>query len=569
MAKEIPFNGKELDPTTAKVIVDDVLVQGARPITWWKRQGTDLHNKFMDTVRQSMEAGEGIDKLRKRIGGGVIDGAQVPGIMKAAKHNAEALGRTAVNKITNEARLRTFEANDDVVKGVKQVSTLDNRTSVICAAYSNKQWSLPDYTPIAPTTLPFNGGPPRHFNCRSTLVPILKSWEELGLPFKELTPTTRASMDGQVPADTTFDAFLKKKGTAFQDKLLGPVRARLWRSGKISLQQMLDFRGQPLSPEELLALSKKKRAAAAGTAAVVAPPPPKYQNPQEPAEANKWHAQSWEDAPGYIGPALDAGKPLSQVTRTKEGAYHWRGGNLINMTEDYKRGDLRAQVVWRHEYGHHIDNDFTKHLTPAQYAASKGYISNVGKLKSAFQADGRSVKKAAKRYAEGQALFRRHMERIVRDGKGVDWIDSRLKEYGLTYREMRDLHYKHMGTTAMDSANDVAMRNKMVHLLVALETQNPYYYLNQVWENGRFFYNGIEGTIADLYGAQTLNEIGYGHSLSYYKKNGYAFRTTEGFANVTAILGGERGWAKVIRALGHSQFLDQVEILLKNKGVYQ
>jgi hypothetical protein len=295
MAGEIPFNGQELDPATAGALADDVLIQGARPITWWRRQGTDLHNKFMDTVRQSMESGEGIDKLRKRIGGGTIDGIQIPGIMKASKANAEALGRTAINKVSNEARLRTFEANNDVVKGVKQVSTLDNRTSVICVSYSNKMWSLPDYAPIPPTTLPFNGGPPRHFNCRSTLVPILKSWEELGLPFNELTPTTRASMDGQVPADTTFDAFLKKKGKAFQDKLLGPVRARLWRSGKITLQQMLDFRGQPLTPEELLALAKKKRVAAAAAAAAtpVTPPKPAQQPVAVPDFKNSADAQDW------------------------------------------------------------------------------------------------------------------------------------------------------------------------------------------------------------------------------------------------------------------------------------
>jgi SPP1 gp7 family putative phage head morphogenesis protein len=301
MATEIPFTGKTLDPATAGAIADDVLIQGARPVTWWRRQGTDLHNKFMDTVRQSMEAGEGIDKMRKRIGGGVIDGVQVPGIMASSKANAETLARTAVNKVTNEARLRTFEENPDIIKGLKQVSTLDNRTSVICVAYDGQTWQIPGYEPIPPSTLPFNGGPPRHFNCRSTTVPILKSWEELGLPYKDLSPSTRASMDGQVPADQTFDKFLKKKGKTFQDKLLGPVRARLWRSGKITLQQMLDFRGQPLTPDELAALAKKKRVArrAAAAAVPVAPTPSKPTEPaavvpefKNSAEAETWYSQN-------------------------------------------------------------------------------------------------------------------------------------------------------------------------------------------------------------------------------------------------------------------------------------
>lgn len=341
MSREIKFTGKTLDPTTARALADDVLIQGARPVAWWRRQGTELHNKFMDTVRISMENGEGIDKLTKRISGGVIDGVQVPGIMKAAKSNAEALGRTAVNKVTNEARLRTFESNDDVVKGIKQVSTLDNRTSVICVAYDGQTWSLPGYEPIPPSTLAFNGGPPRHFNCRSTLVPVLKSWEELGIPLKDLSPGTRASMDGQVPADQTFDAFLKKKGKSFQDKLLGATRARLWRSGKITLQQMLDFKGNPLTPDQLTELAKKRRARA--TAATIAAKPAVPQATPTPAEdvpeftsqdmAERWVTENMV-APGKLASFTKGADRVGlrvamQTTRNMEQRFGIKKANFI------------------------------------------------------------------------------------------------------------------------------------------------------------------------------------------------------------------------------------------------
>jgi len=266
MAREIEFEGNELDAGTRAAIVNNSLIEGARPVTWWTRQANDLHENFMNEMRTSLENGEGIQKATTRIVGGTIDGVQVPGIMDTARRNAQTLARTAINKFTNEARIESFAANDDIIKAIEQISTLDNRTSEICIAYDGQVWAnTPGHEPIPPSTLPFNGGPPRHFNCRSTLAPVLKSWEELGIPAKELSPSTRASMDGQLPADTTFDAFLKSKTVAFQNQMLGVKKAELWRQGKITLTQLVDFRGNPLTADQL-----EQRAVAARK-----PPPPK------------------------------------------------------------------------------------------------------------------------------------------------------------------------------------------------------------------------------------------------------------------------------------------------------
>lgn len=88
-------------------------------------------------------------------------------------------------------------------------------------------------------------------NCRSVMLAIPKSFRELGIDEDEIPPSTRSSMDGQVAEDLSFGEFLKKKGTAFQDKMLGKGRADLWREGKITLPQLLDQRGNPLSVREL------------------------------------------------------------------------------------------------------------------------------------------------------------------------------------------------------------------------------------------------------------------------------------------------------------------------------
>lgn len=73
----------------------------------------------------------------------------------------------------------------------------------------------------------------------------------------KIAPRTRASMNGEVAQDLTFDDFLKGKPKGFADEMLGKGRAELWRSGKITLNQLLDQRGNPLTLEQIKARYEK------------------------------------------------------------------------------------------------------------------------------------------------------------------------------------------------------------------------------------------------------------------------------------------------------------------------
>lgn len=249
---EIKFNARTIPPLQAAAIGRNSLVEGNVPSRWWRKQSTDLQGSFMNEMRTSMRNGESVTQGITRVVGGTVDGVQVPGIMATSKRRAGALVSSSMNAVTNNARLATFQENSDVVKGTQQLSTLDNRTSDVCIAYSGQAWDITTMAPIPPATLPFNGGPPRHFNCRSTLVPVLKSLADLGFDSTAEFPTgTRASMDGQVPGDQTFKGFLEGKSETFQDQLLGPARARLWRAGKITLTDLVDMRSNPLTLDQL------------------------------------------------------------------------------------------------------------------------------------------------------------------------------------------------------------------------------------------------------------------------------------------------------------------------------
>lgn len=260
MADEIPTGDlEEISAATAAALSVQTLVEGAKTGDHWRRQSRDFLDDLIDSVSESIRNGESVAVAATRIRGGTIQGERVKGIVETSQRRATTLASTAINAVSNASALETFQANSDLIKGIQQVSTLDNRTSDVCIAYSGQAWDIETLEPLPGSSLPFNGGPPRHFNCRSRIVPITVSFEELGIDADDLTPSTRASMDGQVSADITFDQFLRSKPDEFADKLLGKTRARLWREGKITLTQLVDMRGDPLSVRELLERTRRGR----------------------------------------------------------------------------------------------------------------------------------------------------------------------------------------------------------------------------------------------------------------------------------------------------------------------
>lgn len=231
-----------------RALSDAQTILGAPAEDWWSQQSQRMVFSFSQQVRLGISQGETNAQLIQRIRGT----PSLPSLFDAPTHQIEALVRTSAQSVAHTARLETYRANDDVIKGMQQQSTLDTRTSDICIAYDGAAWDL-DGNPINGTTLPFNGGPPRHFNCRSILVPIIKSWEELGsaVEVPEFESEVRASMDGEVPASTSFQDWFESRSESQQNEILGRGRAELFREGKITLQELLDQRGRPLTLRQL------------------------------------------------------------------------------------------------------------------------------------------------------------------------------------------------------------------------------------------------------------------------------------------------------------------------------
>lgn len=401
-----------------ETLVSDHMIKGSPLSEWWAGQDQKTQQRFAQQVRMGVAGGETNDQIVSRIVGKKT-GMKVPvtdpvtgktslindykgGVMDLTRTEATTLVRTSVQTVSNAVLEQTYADNQDVLKGRQWIATLDPRTCVECAGWDGAAWDFDDEPlPSSKVQKPFPGPPPLHPNCRCTIIPITKSWNELineahgeeagvdadeatdrmdgtdgtteeqaanPLPTQELDlgeggadtvqsaadatdtvdvhpgdligtnslldrqavqdaiggqngdppvavridgklyvvngeedvagavyrnegsigikvvdappgtkltgdyqkapkvpkpknavpqnvldikPSSRASMDGQTAADTTYQSWLKTKSDAFQDEVLGPSRARLFREGKISLTDLVDPTGRPLTLDQL------------------------------------------------------------------------------------------------------------------------------------------------------------------------------------------------------------------------------------------------------------------------------------------------------------------------------
>jgi SPP1 gp7 family putative phage head morphogenesis protein len=191
-----------------------------------------------NAIRIGFVEGETLDQITERVKG--IKRNRFRGsTFKKARDNSEAIVRTAINHYSNFARQKAFEGMGDALSGMQWRSTLDGRTTPICQARDGEVY-------------PVNSGPrpPAHINCRSGMTPVVKSAEQLGLRKN----ATRASMDGQIPADLSYNDFLKgkvKSDFKFVEDLLGKKKARLFRDGGLDVQNFVNPRGQVYTLKEL------------------------------------------------------------------------------------------------------------------------------------------------------------------------------------------------------------------------------------------------------------------------------------------------------------------------------
>ena len=122
------------------------------------------------------------------------------------------------------------------VKRVKWVSTLDGRTSKICAARDGKVYDI-DSGPR----------PPAHPNCRSRVRPYqegeggTRPFVRDDRPVSKIPKDQREDKIGRVKSSTNFSAWFDRQPAGFKKEWLGEQRYKLYKKG-VKLERFSDPR---------------------------------------------------------------------------------------------------------------------------------------------------------------------------------------------------------------------------------------------------------------------------------------------------------------------------------------
>lgn len=273
---EVTFAAPSVDQLRA--IVSARPFQGRFLRDWFRELEAQDGARVKSAIQLGMVQGEPIPDIVRRLVG-TKRNMYADGILSITRRDATAVVRTAVNHVSNVARGYVWDANADIILARIWTATLDGRTSAVCRARDGHGVPVGDNAlPLSiPKLTPPGARPPAHINCRSIMTAILSPEGLIGdRPFvvdtrtpdrrridfreeaKRTGRTEKAVRDqwtaeniGRLPAATTYNDFLSRQSAAFQDEVLGPTRGKLFRTGKITLDEFVDRRGSELTLEQL------------------------------------------------------------------------------------------------------------------------------------------------------------------------------------------------------------------------------------------------------------------------------------------------------------------------------
>lgn len=187
----------------------------------------NFFNIWDSNVRAGYLSGFTTPQIVRKTMGSVAKNGQVAdvGAIQQLRTSIMRNTRTALQSFAMETHRMIYEQNQELFAGYKWYATLDRRTCVVCGEKEGHVYEK--YSDIGDT-------PPEHYNCRCTILPILKGDYDL--------EDTRASMNGQVDAKLTFEDWLAEQTADIQRDVLGETRYNMFKNGAELKDFVLDNR---------------------------------------------------------------------------------------------------------------------------------------------------------------------------------------------------------------------------------------------------------------------------------------------------------------------------------------
>ncbi len=206
---------------------------------WTASLSADKYAKVSQAIRLGIVEGQTTPEIMQRVRGTRAMRFK-DGILEITRRSAESLVRTSVASVGSDVKRVLYEQNRDLVSKSVWHSALDGKVCPRCGNLDGQVFPIDE-----------GPQPPLHLNCRCVRVGITKSFRELGIDLDEAKPGQRASMNGAVPATTTFESWLKRQPVDVQNDVLGVTKARLFRISKLPLSKFVNRANEELTLPEL------------------------------------------------------------------------------------------------------------------------------------------------------------------------------------------------------------------------------------------------------------------------------------------------------------------------------
>jgi SPP1 gp7 family putative phage head morphogenesis protein len=176
-----PFNAVAVGAEQIKALLVKTPIGGRNLQGWIDKTFDDATRAGIKAeVAQGMILGEGYPALVKRLSTG----------FDIARREAITIARTYVQNVNVSAQEAGYKANKNIVKAVEWSSVLEpgyaktgRGTCLRCAALDGRKWKIDEEHPQIPL----------HPRCRCVLLPVTKTWKELGVDLDELEDVERAA----------------------------------------------------------------------------------------------------------------------------------------------------------------------------------------------------------------------------------------------------------------------------------------------------------------------------------------------------------------------------------------
>jgi len=217
--------------------------QGALLDQFFDDVSGNTKTRVTNAIRLGYAQGQTTQQVIQRIRGTAARN-YTDGLMNLSKRDAEIIARTSLQHVSSQARESVWKRNSDIIKKVRIVATLDNRTTQICRSLDSQEF-------------PIDSGPrpPFHIRCRTSTTAVLD--DRFAILEKGATRAARDA-DGNsvsVPAKETYYDWLKRQSADFQDEVIGKTRGKLLRDGGLSSQRFAELqlgkRFEPLNIEQI------------------------------------------------------------------------------------------------------------------------------------------------------------------------------------------------------------------------------------------------------------------------------------------------------------------------------